>query len=83
MEGEMNKRLKARIIEYYGTQADFAQFVKTNETVVSRVVRNRRILPLGLKRKWATALGCEVSELFGSKSNVKPERVHLPLPKVH
>jgi plasmid maintenance system antidote protein VapI len=35
----MNLILKAKIVENYGTQADFAQVIGIDETIVSRVVR--------------------------------------------
>jgi len=60
----MNRILKARIIEKYGTQADFSQAVKTDETVISRVVRGRRQLDNEAQKKWADALECEAQELF-------------------
>ena len=66
----MNRLLKARIIERYGTQSDFAAFIKADETLISRVVRNRRLLSWKDQRRWAVALGCKVSELFGNKPNM-------------
>ncbi|GAG85954.1 unnamed protein product [marine sediment metagenome] len=60
----INTRLKAKIFEAYGTQADFAQAIKTDETLISRVVRNRRILSPVAQRKWAKALKCKPEELF-------------------
>lgn len=60
----MNKTLKAKIVEKYGTQADFAQAINAHESIVSRVVRNRKTLPLTTKEKWAKALGCRAKEVF-------------------
>ena len=40
----MNKILKARIIERFGSQADFAQAIGIDETKVSRIIRGRRRL---------------------------------------
>ena len=40
----MNKRLKARIIEVYGIQVDYAMALKADESDVSRVIRGRRAL---------------------------------------
>ena len=60
----MNRILKGKIVEKYGTQADFAQEIKQHETVVSRVVRDRKTLPHAVKVKWAKALGCSVEEVF-------------------
>ena len=62
----MNRKLKARIIEKFGTQADFAQAVKIDETVVSRVVRGRRILQPKIQAQWADVLHSDPCELFGS-----------------
>jgi transcriptional regulator with XRE-family HTH domain len=62
----MNRKLKAKIVEHFGTQADFAQAVKIDETVVSRVVRGRRILQAEIQKQWADALQTKTCELFGS-----------------
>jgi hypothetical protein len=60
----MNKILKAKIIEIYGTQADFAQAVKTDEPIISRVVRNRRKLKSEQQETWAKALKCDKEDIF-------------------
>ena len=60
----MNKKLKARIIEKFGSQADFAQAIQVDETLVSRIVRGRRILASDVQKKWAKALGCKPKDLF-------------------
>ena len=60
----MNNILKAKIIEKFGTQADFAQAIKTEEAIVSRVVRGRRILNSETKQIWADALGCKPKDIF-------------------
>jgi len=60
----MNKTLKYRIIQRYGSQADFAQALNLAESEVSRVVRGRRTLPSGVQKVWAEALGCKVEEVF-------------------
>ena len=60
----MNKKLKSRIIEKYGTQADFAQAMKMDESIVSRVVRGRRTLQPATKKAWANALEWELEDLF-------------------
>ncbi len=64
----MNKILKARIVEQFGTQADFAQEIKTDEAIISRVVRDRRQLSAETKKKWARMLKCNEQELFGKYS---------------
>ena len=59
----MNRLLKAKIIEKYGSQADFAQEIKVRESLVSKIVRGRRSLsPEDLKR-WSEALRCDPSIL--------------------
>jgi len=60
----MNRFLKAKIIEKFGTQADFAIAAKVPEPVVSNVVRNRRTLDPPEQRYWARLLESEPEELF-------------------
>jgi transcriptional regulator with XRE-family HTH domain len=60
----MNRKLKAKIVEKFGTQSDFANVVSVDETLVSKIVRGRRELPEDTKRAWADALGSEISEIF-------------------
>ena len=59
----MNKQLKAKIIERYGSQADFAERIKEDESKVSRIVRGRRSLSPEDVRRWSKALGCDPSIL--------------------
>jgi len=61
----MNKKLKLKIIEKFGSQADFAQKVEVDESVVSRVVRGRRTLALAEQIRWAKVLCCNEKELWG------------------
>ena len=63
----MNRKLKARIIEFYGTQSDFAEKIEEDESVVSRVVRARKILTFTDQQRWAKALNCTVAELFNGQ----------------
>lgn len=60
----MNLRLKARIIELFGTQSDFAHAIKEDETLVSRIIRGRRSLDRGQREKWAAALDSKPEQLF-------------------
>jgi transcriptional regulator with XRE-family HTH domain len=60
----MNKILKAKIVEWYGTQADFAKAVNTDETIISRIVRGRRKLKPTIQRLWADALQCKPKDIF-------------------
>lgn len=64
----MNLKLKIKIIENFGTQADFAQEIKEDETLVSRVVRGRRTLPEEKQAQWAKALNTDRNELFGGQN---------------
>ena len=64
----MHKTLKLKIIEVYGTQADFAQRIGRDESYVSRVIRGRRKLDLIAQQNWADALGCRPRELFKEDS---------------
>jgi len=54
----MNRKLKARIIEIFGTQADFAQEIGVDDSFVSKIVRGRRNLPAKEQDRWAKLLGC-------------------------
>ena len=60
----MNTNLKFRIIEKFKTQADFAEAVKSRESIVSRVVHNRTNLSDDKRLQWADALNCEPGEIF-------------------
>jgi transcriptional regulator with XRE-family HTH domain len=61
---KMNRRLKARIFEVFGTQGDFAQEIGEDETLVSKIICGRRILSLEKQKKWAKALGRKPQEIF-------------------
>jgi plasmid maintenance system antidote protein VapI len=52
----MNRKLKGKIVERFGCQADFAQMAKVDESVVSRVIHGRRNLPEDEKARWAKIL---------------------------
>ena len=61
----MNRKLKAKIVERFGTQSDFSAAINEDESNVSRVVRGRRTLPEENRKIWAKALGEEItSALF-------------------
>ncbi len=60
----MNRKLKAKIVENFESQSNFSQVVKTDETIISRVVRGRRILPVETQKKWADILGCKREDIF-------------------
>ena len=60
----MNRKLKAKIFEVFGSQADFAQAIGENESVVSRVIRGRCEIDPAKKKKWAKILRCRWGQLF-------------------
>jgi len=66
MNERINKSLRLKIIERFGTQADFAQTMGVDEALVSRVVRRRRTLQEPERARWAKALKCKPSEIFQS-----------------
>jgi|WetSurMetagenome_2_1015567.scaffolds.fasta_scaffold85738_4 DNA-binding transcriptional regulator YdaS (Cro superfamily) len=57
----MNKKLKAKIIERFGSQFIFARLLKIHEAEVSLIVRGRRQLPPEKKQKWCEFLGCDLT----------------------
>jgi transcriptional regulator with XRE-family HTH domain len=61
----MNLNLKIRIIEVFGSQANFAQQMGLQESLVSRVVRGRRVLSKEDQANWAKTLRLRVENLFG------------------
>jgi len=60
----MNRKLKGRIVEVFGSQSDFAMNIGENESAVSRVIRGRRELNRESQVIWATALECKPEEIF-------------------
>jgi hypothetical protein len=64
----LNRKLKAKIIEEYGTQVDFADAIDADETFVSRVVRGRRNLDPKSQFSWAKALGCKPKDIFSDEN---------------
>ena len=63
----MNWVLKAKIVERFGTQSDFALALKGHESDVSRVVRGRRTLVAEERQRWADLLGADCTEIFGKE----------------
>ena len=59
-----NNKLRGKIIEMYGSQADFASILVVHEVFVSRVVNERIELSDETKQKWAELLNCEIEEIF-------------------
>ncbi len=63
----MNLKLKAKIIEKYGSQVDFSEAINVNETIISKVIRGRRSLDPERQIAWADALNSTPRELFGKE----------------
>ncbi len=61
----MNRKLKSRIVEIYGSQTVFSREVQEAEPVVSRVIHGHVELPDERKRAWAKALKASTRQLFG------------------
>jgi len=59
----VNRKLKARMIEIFGSQMAFAFIAKEHETYVSKVLNGWRVLPDEKKAKWSQILNCD-AELF-------------------
>ena len=60
----MNRLLKAKIIECFGSQFEFSIKAGLHESFVSKVVRNRRTLSHQDQEKWAMLLNCRPNEIF-------------------
>ena len=62
----MNFPLKMKILEKYGTQADFAVLVGLSESGLSRIIRGRKKPEQELKETISKKLGVVASEIFPS-----------------
>ena len=60
----MNLNLKVAILRRYPVQADFAKQIGISETVLSRLVQQRREATPELKETIAAELGVDPSEIF-------------------
>ncbi len=60
-----NLKLKARIIERYGSQSAFAAALRIREPVVSRVVNGYQKLSPEEQNRWSRFLGEGVTKLLG------------------
>ncbi|RJR40788.1 MAG: DUF739 family protein [Desulfobacteraceae bacterium] len=61
----MNRRLKAKIVEKYGSQWQFSRAIGIHESIISGVIRGRRALSEEDRKVWAHALEEEpASSLF-------------------
>lgn len=65
----MNKKLKGKIVEVFGSQADFAMKIGEDETYVSRVIHGRRELDQKKQARWAKALRTTKEDLFDGSRN--------------
>jgi hypothetical protein len=65
----MNRKLKAKMIEYYGGQWKFAQKINVHESYVSGVVRGTKKLSDDGRKKWAKLLHSDLKELFPDARN--------------
>ena len=59
----MNRELRLLILSRYDSQADFAQAVKCDEAIISRVLRGRRKLTAEQAETWAACLQCSIADL--------------------
>jgi len=65
---KINLMLKGRIIQFFGTEADFAEALGIDATLISRYVCKRRKLTPERAREWAVLLQirkAEFREYFG------------------
>ena len=60
----MNRKLKAKIVERFGSQSEFAQVLGVRDPYVSRVVNGRDRLSESGKSLWASVLNCEKADIF-------------------
>jgi ribosome-binding protein aMBF1 (putative translation factor) len=63
----MNLVLKIAILQKFSAQADFAKQIDLNETVLSRIVRERRVATPEQQKKMSRILEIPEEELFPSK----------------
>jgi len=59
-----NNLLRAKIIERFGVYADFAEHIREDESIISRIVCGRRDLTQDKKAAWAHALNCKPEDIF-------------------
>lgn len=64
-----NLKLKAKIVELFGSQAVFAKKVKTSAPIVSMVINGFHSLDENQRRTWAKRLRCQVSDIFPTSEN--------------
>lgn len=64
MQNEINKKLKGKAIEKFGSQFVFAGAVQCRESFVSAVIRGKQKLSPEQLVKWSAALGTDVKKLL-------------------
>jgi len=57
----VNRKLKARIIEKFGTQYEFSHRIGEQEALVSKVIRGHVTIPKEKKEFWAKVLDAKPS----------------------
>ena len=65
----MNRKLKGKIVEVFGSQSNFAIKIGEDETYVSRVINGRRALDEKKQRRWAKALKVNAQDFFDGSTN--------------
>jgi len=60
----MNRYLKARIVLLFGSSEDFAEAIGVNSSIISKVIRGRKVLPERTRNEWARSLGCDPKDIF-------------------
>lgn len=60
----MNLKLKLAILKKFPVQADFAKRINVSETVLSRIIKERREASPKLKERIAKELGTEIGKIF-------------------
>ena len=55
----MNKQIRLSILTKFDSQADFAQVLNIDESIISRVLRGRRKLSKHDVEKWIKVLKCD------------------------
>lgn len=58
------RRIRGRIAERFVTSVEFARAVPVHPSKISRYLRGHIDLKPAERRRWASALGVEVDELF-------------------
>ena len=60
----MNRKLRAKIIENFGSQQNFAGLIGCYDSRISQIIYGKRNLPVKDRRMWAKLLNTKEEELF-------------------